>query len=858
MGFIKNGAQSRIVRVASTPDALQLSNAQMEHLHGKLAALDFINLNPDKFIYTRERAVSAYERYGLNGNADGFMDEELKMRYATFINAPRHIDHNNADPKTAIGIVLDAVYHPLTHPKGGWVETISARDKEKMAQVKLHHFYGSPTLLDAVLNGDVTDVSMGCYVENSICTVCGNNAVNMSDYCNHVLQRRGQLLKAASTSPVMADANGFVVSGELNYGVTFFELSDITSTAAMGGGGADADAKILEKIACNGWECYVIDRKPALEKKQYQRTADVCSCADSKTTHRLMEENMDRKKKRASDVAPPLAPDDSQSITDRGEPDPKDEDKGLYDQSQGTSESSPAQVVTDVDNITQDQKDKDYPLKGAAMEADPSNLLGGTPEAVEEGEEKIESIPEKGILDEDDDDKMPSLANDLGILFKQRFPRIAESEKFKSIQDDLDILERKRARIDASIRRTRSATRKKDLAKTLNNTNAEIVKYFEQFGGNPQELDNMSTSGDSESEDSALYDQSKGTSETNDETAVLDEEDIAQEPDSTDYPQDKAKGARLRIKAANAEAAVEEALNMMKQDPGLQWDQAIKRISEKYPEVDPSNMKRNAGNEDSAPETDQVDGTSDISQPVGDDVEEIEKGNLTTLVSPATEKVAPTGTELIQARLSRSRKALRNKVLGEGGNSQDADLAKGNTETLSSPETQQIADTEDLVQKKKLDFETQGVDAPAPITSELDMARRIISKFRQNDAFLRDQNERLFKRTEAYRKHIKWDSVKKIAFEMHRKGFFFHDGKRVERNRMAQKQAMLVEAKSMMRMTLEELEERKELIARAPMPGRTIKEWERKIERPRDGSVKNAVAQSRSIDPDAEAFPLFE
>lgn len=956
MGFIKLGQRRRIMCVASTVDALRLSHTERDSLAEKLAELEYVNLNPEKFIYTRERAVSAFERYGLNGNADGFVDGVLKRRYATFINVPRHIDHANADPIKSTGIVLDAVYHPLTHPKGGWVETISARDKSKMAQVRLPHILGNPTLLDAVLSGMVTDVSMGCYVGYSVCTVCGNRAHDVMDYCNHVIAHRGKRIKAAAGCPVPIQ-DGYVIAGELNYDVTFFELSDITTTVHIGGGGADADAKILEKIAktnagikCTGWECFVINRIPAEMSKLSHKASENSVSSGRRNNPRLNKSEAEMKGKKAQEVAP-VADDEKQSVTDRVDAatDPADEDKKLHDQGLGKSETDPAQVIVDPDKITQEDKSEDYPLKGAAQEADPANRLGEKPEPVKEGEdevreEKFDAIkPELGdkapdiernmkddMKKEDEEiEGVGELSKSLGALIKKHFPKIAKSESFKEILDNLDDLQVKRNGIEAAMRRTRSAKRKRTLGKQLKKVNAEISKYFDQYGGNPQELED-NVSGESETEDKKLHDQGKGTSDTNEETAVLDEEDITQEPESPDYPQNGKV-----IEAADADHVIEEVFKNIKERPDISPEQHLADAYERYGiEIDPMQLEKirsankelpeefkenigdfkiepgsnepekvengeekvengegkelpekvkesrrkragegkvendeekiengeekkeepvdkKANEAESAPEPDQADGASDISNPVGDAEEEIGKGNLTTLVSPATEKVAPPG-ELIQAgiKLSPERASLRRRVLGQ---SEDVEsrMSQGTAATKASDETSQIAEQGKKEMEDKLKIETKGESAPVPIVGSLDLAMKVIKRFAKNDRFLREVNERLFKRVEGMSRYYKWDVVKKIAAEMLRKGMFLADGKGEQRNIPEQKKAAIRYARDMMRMTNDWIEDKKVTVAMVPEVARRAgKQWVRTVELPRDGSVKTAVAQRAAVDPD--------
>lgn len=894
MGFYKFGSKVRIVKVAKTLAELGLEDEHSRRVATRIAVADFVQLNPDRFIYTRERAVSAYERYGLNGNADGFLDDELKKRYATFINVPRYIDHANTDPSRAVGIVLDAVYHPLTHPKGGWVETVSALDRAKMAQVVVHHLPNAPTLLDAVLSGQITDVSMGCYVEESVCTVCGNRAITENDYCDHVLAYRGKRIKAASTCPVHPDSEGFIVAGELNFGASFFELSTITTLAAYGGGGADEDAKILEKVAktCTGWECYLVDRLPKqLAVRPLSRANGSCnSCTGSLAADiRPQEENMNVKK---GQEAAPIAPPDAQSVTDRIKPatDPGDEDKSLFNQSKGKSDAAPPAVVTDEENVSQEGNPKDYPLTArksiGTTEADPANKLGGEPEQVSEEKDKMRKDKFEDVKDKigDDAEEVEDKMNDeiekgeplseaLGALFARRFPVIANSERFREIQDELDILETRRLSILAAARRTRSRNRKEALKNELKRVNASIVKYFTQFAGNPQDIVDAGDYAQG-NPDKNLADQAKGTSEAPEKEKVAPAENITQEKTPKDYPR---TGAKV-IASVEADRAADDMLNLVWHQ-GKSFEEAQQIVFDRYgrevaqaakegmpKEEDLDDMKEKAEKNEKdkegsmkkksegepAPEVDETSRPSDISQAVGDDTNEIDKGNESTLVSPETKKVAPS-TELIQARLNRERSALRRQVIGVD-KEQDKEVSKGNEETLSSPETAEVSDKENKTQADNLKRQTQGISVPAEITGSLDLAKATILKAQKEVVTLRQQNVRLYKRLEAVKTAWKWEEIKKIAVTMLKKGFFLEAPDGNQRNWVEQRNEMIAEAKRMLKKSNEELKEIKALVARAPIPNKPVKEWQKRIAMPREGTVRMPVASRSTQDPDEIAI----
>jgi len=198
-----------------------------------------IALNPQKYLYVQARAVSGGEVHGPNDNGDYFRWEELQERYMTFIGAAVNIDHKNNAPEWACGIIIDAQLNPEQ-----WVEIVMAIDKAKAE--KLY-----PGVIKKIEAGAITDVSMGCLVEWSICSTClrtkadGDEsklvqgqglAMEPEDYCEHVDEDSPAFCKG------MPDPDGEICH-EDNRGVTFFEESIITTQ------GADPDAKLGQRFA---------------------------------------------------------------------------------------------------------------------------------------------------------------------------------------------------------------------------------------------------------------------------------------------------------------------------------------------------------------------------------------------------------------------------------------------------------------------------------------------------------------------------------------------------------------------------------------------------------------------------------
>lgn len=244
--LIKTGSVLKVLEVIHTPEAYFKKDRSA---FNRLASVKIgWELDPTKFLYLRARLVSGLEAHGFNANGDGFTSKELAAHHNSFVNAFVNVDHENTDPKLAIGFILDARWLPGTEEQ--WVEGILAIDREKADDRK-------PGLVAMIESGAVDETSMGCYVENSVCTSClkektawdgktfdadtidkyaadleiGGGVAQIPDhYCAHIgryMERKGGL-------------NG---AKEVNRNCNFFEQSVITTVAA------DSDARILEKIA---------------------------------------------------------------------------------------------------------------------------------------------------------------------------------------------------------------------------------------------------------------------------------------------------------------------------------------------------------------------------------------------------------------------------------------------------------------------------------------------------------------------------------------------------------------------------------------------------------------------------------
>lgn len=188
------------VRAVSAGNVIEHNNGYAE-----LVGMEELMDNLDKY---------ASKIRGANDNGDFFSYDELKRTYKTFIGKAAFVDHQNENVEEARGIILDAIWNE----RGKFVELLIAVDKKAF-----------PELCRGVEMGYITDVSMGCRCEKSVCSICQNEAIAEEDFCDHILSSKGRTI---DNKPVFED----------NLGIEFFEISFVSQ-------GADKQAKILEKVA---------------------------------------------------------------------------------------------------------------------------------------------------------------------------------------------------------------------------------------------------------------------------------------------------------------------------------------------------------------------------------------------------------------------------------------------------------------------------------------------------------------------------------------------------------------------------------------------------------------------------------
>lgn len=172
-----------------------------------------INRKTDKFRVTKN--TSKY----INNNFDCWSREVLKASYHTFVGAHNFLEHVQEESLSK-GRILDAVLRDVGETL--YVDILVATHRKHK------------DLVSKIENGSLDSLSMGCTIDGSTCTQCGNWAANESEMCSHILNNKGStFVDEMGEERVVAELCGDI-SLTPNAGNTFVEGSWVGDPAFTG------------------------------------------------------------------------------------------------------------------------------------------------------------------------------------------------------------------------------------------------------------------------------------------------------------------------------------------------------------------------------------------------------------------------------------------------------------------------------------------------------------------------------------------------------------------------------------------------------------------------------------------------
>ena len=127
-------------------------------------------------------ALGAGEFYGSNRNGDYFSEPTLKEHHGTFQSLGKVYRHHRNKPKLGhrvYGEILYSHYNSRMHR----VELVIGLD-----------INAAPDLKEKIDKGEFPPISMGSRVPYDVCSICGNRAPRIQDYCEHAKTMMNKIL----------------------------------------------------------------------------------------------------------------------------------------------------------------------------------------------------------------------------------------------------------------------------------------------------------------------------------------------------------------------------------------------------------------------------------------------------------------------------------------------------------------------------------------------------------------------------------------------------------------------------------------------------------------------------------------
>jgi len=355
-----------------------------------------LSRDPRDYIFEAARAVTAEVP---NENGDAFPRQELlrfdhklgKAVYQTFILKPHHINHRTDNPKTARGFVLDASYNDLAEVMsecpGCSAKTASVEDRDetglnckKCGTTVKDEFVElliavdtkkDPTFATGVKKGSLNSLSMGCEAGYTDCSICGNRARTVAQFCKHI--RSGNKKKKFKT------AAGMRVAFEKCGSVFFTEISRVdqpadptakqkevlTPVAQM----ANETANLLRAVSKSA---QVTDGKPPTDVPDgNEHDHDESSEADDVHVIDDLRDGLKEIKETHPDLVEKI--EDAANILEKI----KESDPEVFDRAEDAVEQENISEPSTIDDYTKEQDNNNKPMSPAEMGIKPEP--GGLP-----------------------------------------------------------------------------------------------------------------------------------------------------------------------------------------------------------------------------------------------------------------------------------------------------------------------------------------------------------------------------------------------------------------------------------------------------------------------------------------------
>ena len=168
--------------------------------------------------YTDYRITPDCDKY-INNNMDAWSRDVLMKSYRTFVGAHNFVEHVQIE-NLSKGRIIDAVARDIGNSV--YIDILVATDRKHADLVK------------AVEGGKMATMSMGCSVDFTVCTKCGNVAADETEMCNHIKYQKGNtFFDEQGRQHRIAELCGHQTLDPTG-GVTFIEASWVATPAFAG------------------------------------------------------------------------------------------------------------------------------------------------------------------------------------------------------------------------------------------------------------------------------------------------------------------------------------------------------------------------------------------------------------------------------------------------------------------------------------------------------------------------------------------------------------------------------------------------------------------------------------------------
>lgn len=168
--------------------------------------------------YTDYKVTTETDQF-INNNMDCWSRGVIEKSYKSFIGAHNFVEHIQVE-ELSKGKIIDAVLRDIGESL--YVDILVATNKKHTE------------LVEQILSGQMNAMSMGCSVDFTVCTKCGNVAADETEMCRHVKYEKGNVFYDEKGQPHrVAELCGHETENP-NGGVTFIEASWVATPAFKG------------------------------------------------------------------------------------------------------------------------------------------------------------------------------------------------------------------------------------------------------------------------------------------------------------------------------------------------------------------------------------------------------------------------------------------------------------------------------------------------------------------------------------------------------------------------------------------------------------------------------------------------